>query len=96
MTAGRVPAAVPRPGGAAVASGDPLLDELRGLAADSPSRARVAGWEYLRELSRKDDRAAISALFARGLPRERSTGGWKGSSWAGCSECRRPRSRTRS
>ncbi|MEV5824621.1 hypothetical protein AB0L25_03500 [Spirillospora sp. NPDC052242] len=68
MTAGRVPAAVPRPGGAAVASGDPLLDELRGLAADSPSRARVAGWDYLRELSRKDDRAAISALFSRGLP----------------------------
>ncbi|MEU5880049.1 hypothetical protein [Spirillospora sp. NPDC047279] len=64
----RCPAAAPRLVGDAGTSGDPLLDELRELAVDSPSRARVAGWEYLRELSRKDDRAAISALFARGLP----------------------------
>ncbi|MES9537338.1 MULTISPECIES: hypothetical protein [unclassified Actinomadura] len=68
MTTERAAAAVPRPAGEAAGSGDPLLDELRALAAVSPCRARVAGWEYLRELGRKNDRAAISALFARGLP----------------------------
>ncbi|MFV2174040.1 hypothetical protein ACFHW2_29970 [Actinomadura sp. LOL_016] len=68
MTAVRAPAGESGPVGEDVTSGDPLLDELRALAARSPSRARGAGWEYLRELSREDDRAAISALFARGLP----------------------------
>ncbi|TDC81046.1 hypothetical protein [Actinomadura sp. 7K507] len=66
MNAGRAPTAAPRPAGDTAGSGDSLLDELRELAVHAPSRARVAGWEYLRELSRKDDRAAISALFSRG------------------------------
>ncbi|GGU90625.1 hypothetical protein GCM10010182_01560 [Actinomadura cremea] len=78
MTAVRAPAGESGPVGEDVTSGDPLLDELRALAARSPSRARVAGWEYLRELSRKDDRAAISALFARGLPPGRIDGKLEG------------------
>lgn len=47
---------------------DPLLTELRALAERSPARARAAGWDYLRELGRKDDRAKITALFGQGLP----------------------------
>ncbi|GAA2734130.1 hypothetical protein [Actinocorallia aurantiaca] len=62
----------------AATAGDPLLEELRALSGQAPVRARVAGWDHLRELSRRDDRAAISALFAQGLPPGELDGRYEG------------------
>ncbi|MFW0795068.1 hypothetical protein AAFP30_14750 [Gordonia sp. CPCC 205515] len=48
-----------------------MLAELRCLAADSPTRARVETWEYVRGLGNRGDRAALSELFGAGLePRD--------------------------
>lgn len=43
-----------------------MLTELRTLADHSPIRARCAAWDFLRQLGGRDDRAALSTLFAAG------------------------------
>ena len=43
-----------------------MLAELRALAADSPVRARVEAWNYLRGLGDRNDRDALALLFGAG------------------------------
>ncbi|MDF2826192.1 MAG: hypothetical protein K0R68_3600 [Mycobacterium sp.] len=59
-------------------AGLPLLDELRGLAAGAPVRARIEGWRHLRELAASNRREQIGALFAAGTQPRHLDGAYEG------------------